>query len=74
MKVQAVNNIVDALEAQVSTPQTIVAELVSARCLCHLMCSNQRAQQVKGFLLPNVDRRSLQVRSPTPLPSSLIPT
>ena len=29
------------------------------------------AQQVKGFLLPNVDRRSLQVRVSSPRPSTL---
>jgi hypothetical protein len=48
--VAAVNNIVDALEAQVSSPQTIVAELVSAcpalppRCsACEVSCVLTRA-------------------------------
>ena len=51
---QAVNNIVDALEAQVSSPETIVAELASACSACHALPA---VTLVSGQRLPPAQRR-----------------
>ena len=72
VKVQAVNNIVDALEAQVSSPETIVAELVSAACAAlratrHALRNRSRASSCQTW---TDDLYKYASSTLTPLPST----